>query len=137
MKTQIFKASRIIKYIENLLASDLIIDRDVMGRILWENDKELPISECVEIGKNRYYSQELQGGTKTTQEGRLAGTEWVSLTDDKTPTFETEGNIIYTPNPRSLCIYNLETNVTKRFSTNRRKVGIYHKNDKYHVIVVE
>ncbi len=139
MKTRIFYLSKIIKNLEEVLASDIIIDRDAMGRIMnvWNNDRGTPISEAIQIEKNRYYSQELEGGTSTIQRGRLAGTEWVALSNEETPNFTVEDHIIYTPNTKSICIYNLNTNVTKRFSTNRRKVGIYHRQDKYHVVVVE
>jgi|GEM_PF-5037680 len=134
MTPKVFYISKIRNYVKDLLALDIIVDRDGMGYVTLVNDDNLPIHIAINIKDKKYYSQTFAGGKATTEIGKLAGSGLIDKTNEKTPTYTVENHIIYAQDERNLVVYNTEDKKLKRFPTSKKKVSIYRKADLYHVI---
>lgn len=134
MTPKTFYLSKVLNGLKDLLAVDIIVDRDGMGQIIIVNDENLPVDFAINIENKKYYSQQFGGGKSITEKGRLSGSGLVDKTNEKTPIYSVDNHIIYAPNERNIVVYNKEDKKTKRYSTSKKKVYIYRKADNYYVI---
>lgn len=118
---------------KDLLAKDIMIDRDGMSNILVNDANISSIKLAIIIEDNQYYFQKLDKGTFTTEKGPLESS-LENKSNENTPTYTVDDHIIYSPDESSIVVYNTENKVTEQYSSRDKKACFYRKGDKYYVI---